>query len=54
MEDQARREMAALNAVRQLEQVHLIAGEDGGTRDVAVNCVDITKNTDCEGSLQAR
>ncbi len=48
------REMAALNAVRRLELVPLIAGEEGGTRGVAVKCIDITKNPDCEGSLPAR
>ncbi len=53
-EDQASREMAALNAVRQLELVPLSAGEEGGTRGVAVKCIDITKNPDCEGSLPAR
>ncbi len=53
-EDQAGREMAALNAVRRLELVPLIAGEEGGTRGVAVKCIDITKNPDCEGSLPAR
>ncbi len=53
-EDHASREMAALNAVRRLELVHLIAGEEGGTRGVAVKCIDITKNPDCEGSLPAR
>ncbi len=53
-EDQASREMAALNAVRRLELVTLIAGEEGGTRGVAVKCIDITKNPDCEGSLPAR
>ncbi len=53
-EDQASREMAALKAVRRLELVHLIAGEEGGTRGVAVNCIDIKKNPDCEGSLPAR
>ncbi len=52
--DQASREMAALNAVRRLELVPLIAGEEGGTRGVAVKCIDITKNPDCEGSLPAR
>ncbi len=53
-EYQARREMAALNAGRRLELVPLIAGEEGGTRGVAVKCIDITKNPDCEGSLPAR
>ncbi len=53
-EEQAGRELAALNAVRRLELVPLIAGEEGGTRGVAVKCIDITKNPDCEGSLPAR
>ncbi len=53
-EDQASREMAALNAVRRWELVPLSAGEEGGTRGVAVKCIDITKNPDCEGSLPAR
>ncbi len=52
--DQARGERAGLNAVRRLELVPLIAGEEGGTRGVAVKCIDITKNPDCEGSLPAR
>ncbi len=53
-EVQARREVAGLNAVRRLGLVPLIAGEEGGTRGVAVKCIDITKNPDCEGSLPAR
>ncbi len=53
-EDPASRERAALNAVRRLELVPLIAGAEGGTRGVAVKCRDITKNPDCEGSLPAR
>ncbi len=53
-EAKASREMAALKAVRRLELVPLIAGEEGGTRGVAVKCIDITKNPDCEGSLPAR
>ncbi len=53
-EDQAGRAREALNAVRRLELVPLIAGEEGGTRGVAVKCIDITKNPDCEGSLPAR
>ena len=28
----------------------LSAGEVGGIRGVAVKCLDITKNSDCEGS----
>ncbi len=53
-EDEASRERAAVNAVRLLELVPLIAGEEGGTRGVAMKCIDITKNPDCEGSLPAR
>ncbi len=53
-EGQDSREMAALKAVRRLEMVALIAGEEGGTRGVAVKCIDIKKNPDCEGSLPAR
>ncbi len=52
--DKASREMAGRNAVWRLELVPLIAGEEGGTRGVAVKCIDITKNPDCEGSLPAR
>ncbi len=29
----------------------LSAAEVGGIRGVAVKCIDITKNSDCEGSL---
>ncbi len=46
--------MAALNAVRRLELVPLIAGEEGGTRVVGLNCLVITKNPVCEGTLPAR
>ncbi len=51
---QAGHAMAALHAVRRLVRVLLIAGEEGGTRVVAVKCIDITKNPDCGGSLPAR
>ena len=34
----------------QLKLVVLSAHEDGGIRSVAVKCLDITKNSDCEGS----
>ena len=33
------------------ELAHLSALEAGGIRGVAVKCLDITKNPDCEGSL---
>ena len=36
-------ELAVLNAVK-----------GGGTRHVAVKCLDMAKNPDCEGSLLAR
>ena len=32
----------------------LSAVEAGGIRGVAVKCLDITKNSDCEGSLLER
>ena len=32
----------------------LSAAEAGGIRGVAVKCLDITKNPDCEGSLLDR
>ena len=35
----------------QLILVALSAVEAGGIRGVAVKCLDITKNSDCEGSL---
>ena len=35
----------------QLILVVLSAAEAGGIRGVAVKCLDITKNSDCEGSL---
>ena len=34
----------------QLKLFALSAHEDGGIRSVAVKCLDITKNSDCEGS----
>ncbi len=53
-EEKDSRAMAALTAVRRLEMVPLIAGEEGGTRGVAGRCIDIEKNPDCDGSLPAR
>ncbi len=35
----------------QLLLASLSTVEVGGIRDVAVKCLDITKNSDCEGSL---
>ncbi len=41
------------NVDLQLKLAALSTGEEGGTRGVAVKCLDITKNPDCEGSLLA-
>ena len=38
----------------QLKLSFLSAAEAGGIRGVAVKCLDITKNSDCEGSLPGR
>ena len=38
----------------QLKLDALSAVEAGGIRGVAVKCLDITKNPDCEGSLRER
>ena len=35
----------------QLELADLSAQEEGGIHGVAVKCLDIMKNSDCEGSL---
>jgi len=43
--------MSRLNRVVRLKLRFLGAQEAGGTRGVAVKCIDITKNPDCEGSL---
>ena len=40
--------------VVQLILVFLSAREDGGICGVAVKCLDITKNSDCEGSCPER
>ncbi len=40
--------------VVQLKLDILSAHEDGGIRGVAVKCLDITKNSDCEGSRPER
>ncbi len=36
-----------------LKLVFLSVDDVGGTRSVAVKCIDITQNSDCEGSLQS-
>ena len=42
---------AALNAVEPLKLARSSMCEEGGMRGVAVKCLDMTKNSDCEGSL---
>ncbi len=44
-------ERAGLNPAEPSELGALSAAEVGGIRGVAVKCLDITKNSDCEGSL---
>ncbi len=44
---------SGIKAVRPLKLVGWSGGEEGGMRGVAVKCIDITQNTDCEGSLPA-
>ncbi len=43
--------MAVLNAVLPWILVFLNVHKEGGIRGVAVKCLDITKNSDCEGIL---
>ena len=43
--------MALLNEVLPLKLIALNVHKEGGIRGVAVKCLDITKNSDCEGSL---
>ncbi len=47
-------EMAGVNPAEPSELGALSAAEACGMRGVAVKCIDITKNPDCEGSLPAR
>ncbi len=42
--------VSGLNVKLQLILAFLSGGEVGGMRGVAVKCLDITKNSDCEGS----
>ncbi len=42
-----------LNTFDQLKLVSLSGGEVCGMRGVAVKCIDITQNSDCEGSIPA-
>ena len=46
--------MSAPNAVKPWKLGFLNAVKGGGTRHVAVKCLDMAKNPDCEGSLLAR
>ncbi len=39
------------NPVRPLKLGALSGREEGGMRGVAVKCIDITQNPDCEGSI---
>ncbi len=54
MEDQVSCETAPLNGAEQLKLVSLSPQEARGIRGVAVKCIDITKNSDCEGSALGR
>ena len=45
------RKIVLLNRIPRLKLVPLGAQEARGTRGVAVKCIDITKNADCEGSV---
>ncbi len=51
---QVRGQIAGLNPVLPLKLHPLSAREVGGMRGVAVKCIDITQNSDCEGSIPAR
>ncbi len=46
--------VCGLNPGLQLKLAILSRVEVGGMRGVAVKCIDITQNSDCEGSLRAR
>ncbi len=43
-----------LNPAGPSERVVLSAAEAGGMRGVAVKCIDIAQNPDCEGSVPGR
>ncbi len=47
-------QIAGLNPVLPLKLHPLSAREVCGMRGVAVKCIDITQNSDCEGSIPAR
>ncbi len=44
---------AGINQVPPLKLAKSRGREVGGMRSVAVKCIDIAKNSDCEGSLPA-
>ncbi len=46
-------EIAGLNPAGPSELGALSAAEACGMRGVAVKCIDITQNSDCEGSIPA-
>ncbi len=52
-EEQVGGKREGLNLWGPLELVFLSEREGGGMRGVAVKCIDITKNSDCEGSVPA-
>ncbi len=45
--------IAGLNLAQALRLAFLSGREVGGMRGVAVKCIDITQNSDCEGSIPA-
>ncbi len=47
-------ETAGLNPAEPSELGALSAAEAGGMRGVAVKCIDIAQNPDCEGSVPCR
>ncbi len=50
---QAGGKIAGLNPAEPSEPGALSTGEVRGMRGVAVKCIDITQNPDCEGSVPA-
>ncbi len=52
-EDQVSGKIERLNLFEPLKLVFLREREVCGMRGVAVKCIDITQNSDCEGSIPA-
>ncbi len=50
-EDQVSGKIEGLNLCEPLKLVFLSEREVCGMRGVAVKCIDITQNSDCEGSI---